>query len=99
MTSLWCNCTCSFRSKSIFLGASVELFYARHTHTQNRTQRVVEIVRLQAELDQAHRLWDGEKARDCAFENIRKLTETLKEKFGELRAVQGARHRLRPPLE
>jgi len=57
-------------------------------------------VRLQAELDLARRLWGaaGEETRDSALENIRKLTETLKEKLGELRAVQGARHRLCPPL-
>ena len=70
----------------------------RHAPTQNRTQRVAEIKRLEAELDEARRPWDaaGEKRRDSALENIQRLAETLKEKRGELRAVQGARHSLRP---
>jgi hypothetical protein len=51
-------------------------------------EQVAEILRLQAELDEARRPWDaaGEKPRDGALENIRKLTETLKAKRGELRA-------------
>jgi hypothetical protein len=59
---------------------------------------VAEIKSLEAELDEARRLWDAaeEKRRDSALENIQRLAETLKEKRGELRAVQGARHSLRP---